>query len=176
MPNDNATPIPEAIWLCGQQGDDADAVRAAICDRALDSYTAPGAHVLLIPADPLLVRTVHAQSRSIAAAGRTVTARTRPALAFHTPRQRLKPSSLRHVARDVFSALRAGGLLVTTARLTDDAGLGRVVSLVENTGLMYLQHVVAIRVPLIDDALVSRRRDRRDHIDVLVFRKPEPTW
>jgi modification methylase len=76
------------------------------------------------------------------------------------------------------AALKPGGFLavVTAAvRAGDPLGnlAGETVALCEQAGLLYWQHVIALRAPIRDGKLAPHRVQLVCHDDVLVFRKPD---
>jgi modification methylase len=76
------------------------------------------------------------------------------------------------------AALKPGGFLavVTAAvRAGDPLGnlAGETVAVCEHAGLLYWQHVIALRAPIRDGKLTPERVQLVCHDDVLVFRKPD---
>jgi hypothetical protein len=170
IPDPRSSPVPLAVWLCGQDGDDPDTVRAAVCGHAVDRFTAPGARVLLLSGSPELARAVTVEARLLARPV-TATARSGAALALHLPRRSPTLRGLHRTAGRALVALVPGGLFVTTAQ-PPATTLGDVVRSVEATGLAFVQHVVALRARIAGGSLGPVRRGR-EHLDVLVFRRAE---
>ena len=116
-----------------------------------------------------------------------------PALLLGPRQEHSRRSQARFDAVDVLTAaaivLRPGGYLVAVTNSDDLHGSGRdpgseTVSLFEERGLRYWQHIVCLLVPIDGDQLKRPRRRRRRgveskaprvvHQSVHVFRKPEP--
>jgi hypothetical protein len=76
------------------------------------------------------------------------------------------------------AALKPGGFLATvpssvrTSDALDDLA-GETVAVCAQAGLLYWQHVIALRAPIHDSKLTPGPLKRLCHVDVLVFRKPD---
>jgi hypothetical protein len=76
------------------------------------------------------------------------------------------------------AALKPGGFLaiITPSIRAGDAlcdPAGQTVAVCEQAGLLYWQHVIALRAPIRDGKLALGRLQVAGHDDVLVFRKPD---